>query len=163
MNGRPMTEGDLALKAMTRLLIERAGGLDAAAAATRVGRSQLANYYSPHHDQFAPVDVVARLEDIAEEPMLTEELLRRRGLVASKPQGSASASIHTGLAALAGEMCELHRAYAEGLADGQLCDKDRAAMERELQDVMRQAGNLLADLHARLATAAVTPLPLRRA
>jgi len=150
--GVALNSEQLALKALTRNLIERVGGLDAAASCTRVGRSQLANYCSPHHDHFLPIDILQRLEKVAEDATLTEELLRHHGLVATRPQGSTSTgSVLAGLALLAAEMSDLHRASAEGLADGELCRDDKIRIERELQDVIRQASGLMADLHARLA------------
>jgi len=160
MRPPPLTAEQLALKAFTRSLIDKLGGLDAAATCCRVGRSQLANYCSPHHDQFLPIDILQRLELVAEDASLTEELLRPHGLVATRPQGSAATSLLAGLALLAAEMSDLHRVSAEGMEDGQLCRDDKLRIERELQDVIRQASGLMADLHVRLARAA-SPLPGR--
>lgn len=154
MTLHPLSPEQLALKALTRNLIDKLGGLDAAASCCRVGRSQLANYCSPHQDQFLPIDILQRLERVAEDAALTEELLRQHGLVAVRPQGSPAASILSGLALLAAEMSDLHRVSAEGMEDGQLCRDDKLRIERELQDVIRQASGLMADIHARLARAA---------
>lgn len=146
---------DLALKARARLLVERVGGLDAAAACTRVGRSQFAAYQSPHHDQFMPADVIARLEEVAQEPLLTEELARRAGYALSRPQGDAAACISQALARLAKESADLHGAVALGLSDGQLCPADEAAIEREAMQVKRVVNDLLAGLWARRSLAQI--------
>lgn len=51
------------LKAATRLLVEANGGVDGAAAQSRVGRSQMARYFSAEAPDLMPVDVVADLEN----------------------------------------------------------------------------------------------------
>src|SRR5690348_7812019 len=63
----------MALKAFTRTLIEQAGGLEAAAARTRVGKTQLGEYAAVGEAAFMPIDVVADLEaDIGDAPVSRE-------------------------------------------------------------------------------------------
>jgi hypothetical protein len=62
----------LAIKARTRLLIERVGGVDVAIVLTRVGQSQLYDYGNDNkRDKFMPADVMADLEDFAGQPILS--------------------------------------------------------------------------------------------
>lgn len=61
----------LLLKARARWLIKRAGGVDAAAAITRVSKSMLSDYQNPGKmDAFMPADVIFDLEgSIGEAPV----------------------------------------------------------------------------------------------
>jgi hypothetical protein len=74
------------LKAKTAGLIERAGGLVAAAKGTRAGKSSLANYQDtrehvqgPGATMWAPIDIIADLEKAAGDPMVSRELARLAG------------------------------------------------------------------------------------
>lgn len=69
----------LALKAFTRALIEKAGGLEAAATRTRVGKSQLHEYGNPDKRDFIPIDVVADLEADVGEPIVSRALAHTAG------------------------------------------------------------------------------------
>jgi hypothetical protein len=72
------------LKRRTDQLIDACGGLVAASAETRAGKSSLANYAdSREHgaatNLWAPIDIVADLEKVAGEPLVTRELARLAG------------------------------------------------------------------------------------
>lgn len=146
---RDLSAEDLALKSRARLLIERVGGLDAAAACSRVSRSVLSGYQSPHVCQFMPVDVIARLEQVAEAPLVTEELARRAGYALTRSSSTVRGSVPELLARLGGECAELHAAFAKGIADGELCEVDRAAITQEATHVLRKVSDLLAVLDMR--------------
>ena len=47
---------------LARVLIRACGGLDEAADACRIAKSQLSNAQNPNHDAFLPIDVIADLE-----------------------------------------------------------------------------------------------------
>ena len=138
---------DLVLKTLTRVLIERVGGLDAAASCTRVGRSVLSGYQSPHVAQFIPEDVSTRLECVAVAPILTEERARRVGYQLVRADGAVRGNVPQLLAKLGGECAELHAAFAEAISDGHLCATDRAAITREASHVLRKVSDLLAALN----------------
>lgn len=74
----------LAIKARTRLLIERVGGVDVAIVLTRVGQSQLYDYGNDNKDKFMPADVMADLEDFAGQPILSSFFAGR-----ASPEGKA--------------------------------------------------------------------------
>jgi hypothetical protein len=72
------------LKRRTDQLIDACGGLVAASAETRAGKSSLANYAdSREHgaacNLWAPIDIIADLEKAAGEPLVTRELARLSG------------------------------------------------------------------------------------
>lgn len=141
---RDIPEKDRALKALFRVLLTRCGGLDAAATCVRVGRSQLANYTDMHSDQFAPADVVAELEAVAGEPLVTAELARRAGCILLPVAGEGDGQLTQDMAALAKEVGETFAAYGHAMAnDGQVDAVEAERVERELADVMRVAAQAL--------------------
>ena len=130
---------DMPLKVATRLLIERVGGLEAAASCTRIGKSQLANCQSPHSDQYLPIDVVCRLEQIVGEPMVTKELARRSEH-RLEPLGAVEPACAVRVvSAVAQEANDALQALSAGMVDGVLDDADRARIQGELLDVARVA------------------------
>jgi hypothetical protein len=156
MAGNSRSLADNALKTMTRLLVERLGGLDAAVAALstggrRVRRSIVSAYQSMNSDRWIPADLVARLEEVAGEPLITAELARRLGYMLVRIDGVAGECVLRKLANLAAENADLQRAAAESLADGYLCEEDLARIEREAIELHRAIGNLLATIQVRRA------------
>lgn len=155
MSGMSRSGAEAALKALSRVLIERVGGLDAAEAVLNsstgrgVRRSQLANYYNPHCNQFLPIDLAARLEDVVGEPIVTAELARRAGYALAPLTGQAGSSLALELSELAAESADLHRAVAQGLSDGQLCADDLVLIEREAVQLHAQAADTIATLRAK--------------
>lgn len=135
---------DRALKTLFRALVTEAGGLDAAEACVRVGRSRLAEYYHLHGNAFAPVDVVARLEAIVGRPLVTAELARRAGCaLEALPAGAAAGRIDVLLARVGAEIGQVNAAYAEALADGGLCADDNARLAREVAEARNALDALL--------------------
>ncbi|MFC4168417.1 phage regulatory CII family protein [Teichococcus aestuarii] len=151
MAQRPLSTGDLALKTSTRMLIERVGGLAAAASCTRVGTTVLSGYQSPHICQFIALDVLDRLEEVSEASPITELLVQRRGYTLTRLDETASESLPHLVAKLSQEFGEFHQAFAEGLADGVLCAADEAALEREITHVVRKGMRILAALQGHRA------------
>lgn len=141
----PRAPADAAFKALARTLIDAVGGLDAAAAATRVGKSQLGNYQSPHHEQFMPVDVVARLELLGGEPLITAELARRAGCRLVPVQAISGGQLGALLAHLGSEVGDMFATYATAWRDGRISRDEMAAIQRDLQSLIRAASN--ADAH----------------
>lgn len=145
-------------KTLTRALIERLGGLDAAAATVRLGRSRLADCQHLHTDVVLPVDVVAKLEAVAGEPLITAELARRAGCVLVPVEPLAEGEDAELMAHIGRETGEAFAAYAEGMRDGRLCPEDRAKVARELGDLHRRVVAML----GRLTEAPRAVLPVAR-
>lgn len=143
----PPAPEDRALKTLFRALVAEAGGLDAAAACVRVGRSRLAEYYALDGDAFAPIDVVARLEAIVGRPLVTAELARRAGCALEPLSGNGLGRIDVLLARVGAELGQVHAAYAAALADGGLCAADRARLAREAAEARNALDALLGALH----------------
>lgn len=139
---------DRAWKVLARGLIDRVGGIDAAASVTRVGRAQLSNYQSIEHDQVMPADVAARLEEIAREPIITSELARRAGYALVPTEPMSPCDLGEVLEKLGKEVGEVFSAFATALADGHTTDDERACIARELQDVIAASHRALAAVQA---------------
>lgn len=141
------------LKTAFRALIQRVGGLDAAATVTRVRPSQLAAYYDPHQaQQLMPCDVVADLERVAGELLVTAQLARLAGHMLL-PMAPAFGSESRAIGQVFQESGELGARWASAMEDGQL---DEAELERvltELADLQRAAARAIALLSARKGTA----------
>lgn len=67
------------LKAAARRLVAKAGGLEAAAAVTRVNVSRLGDYQHPEALAFMPADVIADIESDVGDPIVTRELAALAG------------------------------------------------------------------------------------
>ena len=154
MSGYSRSSAERALKALSRVLIERVGGLDAAEAVLNSGgtrgvrRSQLANYYNPHCDQFLPIDLAARLEEVVGEPIVTAELARRAGRALAPREGAAGECRLQEVAEVSAEFGDLSAAMAGGLRDGELCAEDLARIEREAAHLHGQVADMLATVEA---------------
>jgi hypothetical protein len=135
-----------ALKALFRGLVELCGGFDAAAACTRVSRSQLHNYCDMASDQFAPIDVVADLERVAGEPLVTAELARRAGWHLAPDSADAAGPLAHSIARLTRDASEACGAYVEATSDGHIDPAEAEALERKLADVARVVGTARATL-----------------
>lgn len=132
----------LALKAATRRLVERVGGVDAAAAVTRVGRSQLSVYGVPDSDQYAPIDIVADLEAEAAAPLVTQALAAAQHLALGPMNAAASAapvSLLTHVAQLTKELGDVARVAADADADGNLSAAELASLITETSDLIEAA------------------------
>lgn len=135
-----------ALRTLTRVLVERLGGLDAAAACTRVNRSRLAEYYAPQGDAFIPADVLADLEAVAEAPLVTAELARLAGCALLPLRSVAEEELARLLAELGQEVAQAFGAYAEALRAGRCPIQDRARLAAEVGDIVRVGQEILGAL-----------------
>ncbi len=141
------------LKTATRALIQRVGGLHAAATVTRVNASVLAEYYDPNAaERLVPADVAADLERVAGEPVVTAQLARMAGhalLPLQAGQGTDAAAIGRVFA----ECGQLGAAWAAAMEDGRISAVEAERLMSELADLQRAAGAALALLHAKRGTA----------
>ncbi len=144
---RDIPQQHRSLKALFRVLIARCGGLDAAATCVRVGRSQLHNYCDMNSDQFAPIDVVAELEAVAGEPLVTADLARRAGCILLPVVGEGDGLLAQDMAAIAIEIGDTFEAYGRAMGnDGRVDAGEAEQLERELADVMRVTSRALNNL-----------------
>jgi hypothetical protein len=128
------------VKSMTRALVERVGGIEAAAMFTRVGRSHIARYYEPHGLEFMPADVVADLEDVAGAPILTRALADLAGYVLfPKPPSVADARWARELGRLAAETGDVMKRLGDSLADdGRISAAEAARIRKEVGEAMAE-------------------------
>ena len=148
--GQPVTQllsrqDWLGLCTASRGLVSACGGVEAAAAACRVGKSQLGRYQSPHDQEMLPIDVVAALERATGLWPVTTALARLSGhaLVQLHAEpGAPELLLRLGdLMRRTGEAC------AEGaaaMADGQLTEQERAGLSVRLHDTLTVASSLMA-------------------
>ncbi|MFT8778437.1 MAG: hypothetical protein ABF893_17540, partial [Gluconacetobacter liquefaciens] len=68
-----------AIKTATKQVVSAVGGIDAAASATRVGRSQIADYYNRNSPQVVPADVAVALDQCAEHPHILSAMAHAEG------------------------------------------------------------------------------------
>lgn len=122
----------LSLKRAYRALVGAAGGQEEAARlCRRIRRHQThSDYAAPNVDQFAPVDVIAELEEVTMNlpgwPHVTREMCARAGgMFVPAPQGAPdTADWLQRCARLLKEHADLSGGIARALADGTLCAKD---------------------------------------
>lgn len=117
-----------AMKTASRALVTLVGGVDAAALVCRYGPSALSDGYNLHRpDKTLPLDVVADLERVAGQPLVTAVLARLSGhaLVPVAPgqcrEAQAIAEIGRGSA-------EVFAAWAAAMGDDTLSDAERKAV-----------------------------------
>lgn len=134
------------LKTAFRVLVACAGGLEAAAVATRVSVSRLAEYYDPRNPAFPPVDVVADLESVTHDPLMLAALARSAGYLLLPMPDVRAGALADDLARLATETGHVFAAVAECLGDGKLDCSERARLAAEIGDVARVAHQALAHL-----------------
>lgn len=135
-----------ALKTAFRVLVARCGGLEAAAAATRVSKTCLAASYDGNaQDRWPAIDVIADLETAAGEPVLTKMLAAMHGyaLVHVNPlPGSELRAI----AAVGERSAEVFAAFTHATADGALTAAERQALYQKLLDLVTVASDAAAKL-----------------
>ena len=128
------------LKSAWKVLVGRAGGVEALAAGTRVGIASISGYGAQHMaDSFPPADVVLDAELLAEEPLVTAALARAQGfsLIPVETRDSGDLAAH---------LVEISRGAAQLFADSACAlrgpgptaeERDRIA--RDLDVVARAA------------------------
>ena len=137
-----------ALKTATRLLVADAGGLPAAASATRVSGAHIARAYDQHFDAIlAPIDVVADLERVGGKPRVTAELARLAGCrLVQVP--AARGRLGRSVAEVLAGASDVGAAYARATEDGRVTDAERAAIATELAELVAAAEHALGVLAA---------------
>ncbi|MDE1904987.1 MAG: hypothetical protein KGH75_00870 [Rhodospirillales bacterium] len=132
------------LKSAFRVLVRAVGGVDAAAACSRAGRSLISEYQTFESERFPPVDVVLDIEEIAGSPEVTAAMARALGfrLVPAEPR--AEGELCAALARIGRDCGEIFAAAAHVLSGGGVSAAERAELVRDLDDLQRVAGEALA-------------------
>ncbi|WP_430436831.1 hypothetical protein [Oceanibaculum nanhaiense] len=143
------------LKTATRRLVDATGGIDPAAASTRVGRATMAQYYSPaDRDEavFVPLDVIADLERVTGEPLVTRQLARLSGFdlvpaeapLPATDTATAGNPVQDSLllgASLSVRVGEYQQVAIAAAADGKLSDAELAAEVAAAHAILQAAQN----------------------
>lgn len=126
------------LKVATKALIRAFGGQEAASAETGKSQSQLCQYGLTNTPLFAPIDVVATLEDrthgTAGHPIVTRHMARRQGyaLVRLPQAPDGDCDWHRAMGAVSKEVGDIIQRLCEALADGKVTGSEvRAGRVRE--------------------------------
>ena len=128
-----------ALKTGFLVLVRRAGGLEAAAAATRVNKTVLAASYDQHaKDRFPALDVVADLERAAGVPVVTKLLAGMHGLALVHVEPISGCAI-SAIASVGRNSSEVFAAFGRALADGVITEAERAVLRQEMLDLVAVA------------------------
>lgn len=137
------------LKTATHALVRDVGGVEAGAAASRVGRSQLSDYGHPQKPgQFMPVDVVLDLETALRRPLVTQQLALAQGFDLVPVEATEGGLVPEALAELGREISALFGECAQALADGHLSPQERQALETRGAEARRALGALMHALAA---------------
>lgn len=132
---RALADRDRALKMLTKALVQRIGGFEAAASYVRVGISRLHDYTDMKTDGFAPVDVIAALEEAAEEPLVTAELARRASHVLVPIDAQGEGEIAAAMSKLGKEVGDTFSAFGDAMLDGRMDRPEMERLARELAEV----------------------------
>lgn len=137
-----------AVKTAWKLIVQRLGGVDAAAAACGISRSLISNYGNRNGEYYPPAQTIITAESMAGEPLVTAALARAQGwelVCVDAPRGRGV------LAALSAEMSKNIGAFfatmSHALTHPKLTDKERADLLRELDDISRVTAEAKALLH----------------
>ena len=134
------------LKGATAALIDRVGGLQRAADASRVGVTTLCRYQDPADDKcFMPVDVVLSLELHCGAPVVTQFLAARNGSVLT-PIEPGQGDMPRDFAALSRDAAMVFAAYADAIIDGEVTAAERRALVAAADALIEQAGRFRRDL-----------------
>lgn len=128
-----------ALKTGFRVLVQHAGGLEAAAAATRVNKTHLAAGYDQEaKDRFPALDVVADLERAAGQPVVTKLLAAMHSLALVHVEPISGCALRA-IAEVGQHSSEVFAAFGRAVADGAITQGERDALKREMLDLVAVA------------------------
>lgn len=125
-----------------RRLVAACGGLMEAAAACRVGKTQLADYQSAEGVGFMPADVMADLEAYCGAPIYS------RMLVEARPAGPETFDLAREACDAAEAAGRLQRGARQAADDGAITERERRELVdiyAEALDQLRQVGALLSE------------------
>lgn len=139
------------LKAATRRLVEKCGGIEAAGRETRVSFSRLSDYQSQSDSEetaFIPLDIIADLEDASGELTITEALASIHGAVLLRlpVRGDGVTTAH--IASVCQETGEVIQGIGTALSDGKIDAREREKVLVQVDDAQRALLGLRAHLVA---------------
>lgn len=140
----------LTLKALFRDLLTACGGLKRCAALLGHPDSHLSASAAAHvTDRWPRLDHVIDLEADCGQPIVTQFLADRHGMDLMPRTGTApAASTVQHLSKLARETGEVIAQMAAAVADGEVSNSERAAIVREIQQMIDAGHAAMADLRA---------------
>jgi hypothetical protein len=119
---------------LARQLIERCGGLCAAAEATRLEKSRLSDFQNPNIPGASmPADVICDLEAYCGEPIYSRALFEARPYRPDAIDAITEACEATEAAA------ELQRLVRTAAADGTLSEADRRRIHNKIEELLEEA------------------------
>lgn len=142
MNGRAsVTPQQRILKQLTHELVLLCGGYEAAAAipGVRVSWQQLQNYCHMDKPLLAPIDVIAALEVVAGQPLVTQELARLSGWGLIRRVKIASGELAARMATIGKECGEAFSTWATGISDGRLSGPELVRLAHDLAEIEQAA------------------------
>jgi hypothetical protein len=125
------------LKTGWKLLVQSVGGLDALAAATRIGRSQASDYGNLASDKFPPIDVVLDAETIAGRPLVTQALAALAGYSLMPVPPSSDGDLAVELSQIGQAVATLFGDASQALTHPALTEAERLRLMRDLAEVTR--------------------------
>lgn len=130
---------------LARNLIVACGGLEEAATACRLGKSQLSNAQNVNQDSFLPIDVVAELEAYCGEPIISRALFESRPSVLGTGDLVGEAiDLNAQVAALSSH---LHHALSDKIISANEADQ----LGQLTQDIRNGLARIEADLKQALS------------
>ena len=127
------------LKDATRRQIKASGGLESAAAATRVGKTELGTYQTVNQiSRFAPIDVIADLQADSGDTAVLEALAALLDCIVL-PLRIEGGTLHRDMAAFGQHAAEVFRDYATMRNHGTTTAQDVERLDRDLELVIHVA------------------------
>jgi len=128
-----------ALKTGFRVLVQHAGGLEAAAAASRLNKTHLAaSYEQVEINRFPALDVVADLERAAGAPVVTKLLAGMHGLALVHVEPINGCAI-SAIASVGEKASKFFADFARAMGDGVITESERLKLLQEMLDVVAVA------------------------
>lgn len=151
-----------AIKTATKQVVGAVGGIDAAASATRVGRSQIADYYNRNSPQVVPADVAVALDQCAEHPHILAAMAHAEGYTIL-PIRIGEGDIAQNMQDIALGAGELMAETVRVLADGIVTEDERQALMARLQHLNHFVNHAMATLRGMsMQDGAHTVVPLKQ-
>lgn len=125
---------------LARTLTQRCGGIEAAAGACRVGKTQLGDYQSPHGEGFMPADVIFDLEAYCGAAIYS------RALAEAHAENARAADLGLAACEATERVAELQREVRLATADGVITPAMRSRLLRQeavAEEAVREVGEIL--------------------
>lgn len=153
MSGRLFASAVYAhLKTLTRLLLDACGGLDGAAATSRLARTHLHRVQDPAEATYLPVDVALDLIRASGDVRLLAAMADHCGhLIIPKLPPLDGAAWHVRLAAVGKECADVFAAFAAMAADARHDPAELKKLREEAHAAIQQLSAVVAAVNGELA------------